>query len=334
MKNLLSLIFLIFALVQLNAQDALMHQFQNSPIYLSPTFSGTACDSRLVANYQNQWSQLVNNGGYHTANISFDKPFDLKNGDKIGAGFRYFFDQAGQADFRNQQLAFAFNYQKRMLKSKSAQHYLIGGFDIGMAQQSLDFLNLRYSSQHDGMGGFDPTLPINETFTRDGKKRYFDLSMGLAWKSEFANSSTLHFGFNLHHINRPNLSFSETGSDPMYIRSSFFGVFDIALIDRFYFSPRMVYNIQGPSESYLLGGDFSYVMGSNLNHKISLGTTFRSGKNFDSNALTLNAHMLNVAYEMKKITLGFNYVFDQSAINIASGGFGGFDVAVIYRFCK
>jgi len=44
--------------------------------------------------------------------------------------------------------------------------------------------------------------------------------------------------------------------------------------------------------------------------------------------------MINVAYAMKKITLGLNYVFDQSSITSASGGNGGFDIAVIYRFCK
>ena len=83
MKNLFLLLCFTFSFFQLNAQDALIYQFQNSPIHLSPTFSGTACGSRLVANYQNQWSSVLGDNAFHTASLSFDKPINLKNGDKI-----------------------------------------------------------------------------------------------------------------------------------------------------------------------------------------------------------------------------------------------------------
>ena len=109
MKNLL-LLFLTFSLFQVNAQDAILYQFQNSTINLSPTLSGTSCNSRLATNYQSQWRSVLGKNAFQTAAISFDKSFNLKNGDKVGAGIRYFFDQAGSVQLRNQQVAISVSY--------------------------------------------------------------------------------------------------------------------------------------------------------------------------------------------------------------------------------
>ncbi|MFC2152310.1 type IX secretion system membrane protein PorP/SprF, partial [Bacteroidota bacterium] len=59
MKNLIIYICLAVSFVlNANGQDPQFSQFYSSPLYLGPSLAGAAEQSRLIANYRNQWANL------------------------------------------------------------------------------------------------------------------------------------------------------------------------------------------------------------------------------------------------------------------------------------
>ena len=76
MKNLnkLKRIFLgvTFSLpLIVNGQDIHFSQFNETPVILNPALCGTAYDTRIVANYKNQWASVTS--PYQTYGISVEK---------------------------------------------------------------------------------------------------------------------------------------------------------------------------------------------------------------------------------------------------------------------
>ena len=247
-------------LFSLKAQDPLFYQFQNAPTYVSPTFNGTESDIRLTANYQDLHTNDLINFSYQAASIAIDKPFQLKNGDRIRAGFRIFYDQSGELKLESPQAALAGNYQKLISKNGTSKHFLIGAFDVTYAQKRIDFENFRFGSQHNGQGQFDPTLPTNEDLFI-GTIHYLDYSLGLAWRSEFNDVSNLQLAFNIFHLNRPNQSFSTEGESRLDLLYQIVGIYNIDLTKKFHISPRAIYRSQGPSQSFILGTSLSLLVG-------------------------------------------------------------------------
>ena len=57
-KYILLVTFLVCTDLSLMAQDPQFSQFYSSPLYLGPSFAGTAGGGRIIANYRDQWPKL------------------------------------------------------------------------------------------------------------------------------------------------------------------------------------------------------------------------------------------------------------------------------------
>ena len=93
-------------------------------------------------------------------------------------------------------------------------HSIAIGLNVGLTTSKIDFENAQWP------GGMPPT-DINE------KTNFTDVSVGLLWQYR----SNTHFSFNLgsalHHLNRPNVSFSDSSVSKLYQRFNLHGHVEI-----------------------------------------------------------------------------------------------------------
>ena len=193
-KQLLIIILAVIGSFSLSAQDIHFSQFYSSPLNLNPALTGVMNSSvRLVGNYRNQWASVLKNNAFSTYSVSYDQRIPVGRNDYIGVGGTFWGDRAGESNFATLQGRLSFSYSKKMSGGRNSGNYLVVGADAGVSQRSIDFLNLRYGSQHNGAGGFDPGLPTNEIFDRDNFL-FADLSAGLLWFSVFDENNNFYIG--------------------------------------------------------------------------------------------------------------------------------------------
>ena len=132
----------------------------SSPLNLNPALTGVMnCNVRLSGNYRNQWASVLKANAFSTYSISYDQRIPVGRNDFFGVGGTFWGDKAGESNFATLQGRLSLSYSKKMSGGRKSGNYLVVGADAGASQRSIDFLNLRYGSQHDGQGGFDQNLP-------------------------------------------------------------------------------------------------------------------------------------------------------------------------------
>ena len=162
-------------------QDIHFSQFYMSPLNLNPALTGVMnCNDRFVANYRNQWASILKSNAFTTYSASYDRKIPVGQYDYFGVGGTLWGDVAGEADFQTLQARLSGSYSRRMGGNRDLAHYLVFGADAGITQRSIDFLKLRFGTQHNGAGGFDPSLPSGESLARDNFI-FADVSAGLCY---------------------------------------------------------------------------------------------------------------------------------------------------------
>ena len=160
--TLLTAILALCAALSVGAQDIHFSQFYMSPLNLNPAMTGVMnCNVRLTANYRNQWASIQRGGVYNTYSASYDQRFTSGRYDYWGLGATAWGDVAGSGDLGTSTFKVSGSYAKRVAGDRRRSHYLAAGFDAGIAQRSIDFLELRWGNQFDG-SGFDGSIPSGE----------------------------------------------------------------------------------------------------------------------------------------------------------------------------
>ena len=204
------------------------------------------CNVRLVANYRNQWASVLRSNAYSTYSVSYDQRIPVGRYDYFGVGGTFWGDRAGEANFSTLTGKLSLSYSKKMGGGRNSGQYLVVGAEGGMAQRSIDFLNLRWGSQHDGNGGFDPNIGSGEDFDRDNFI-FGDMAAGLMWFSVFNEDNNLYIGGAFHHLNRANQSFSSTEEDLLYSRFTFHAGGEFQVGQKLGLLPGVIVMNQGPS---------------------------------------------------------------------------------------
>ena len=331
--KLKTIFFLICAIsINCQSQDPFFGQFQHASLLLNPALAGTLCGDRFSFNYRKQWTNFLADG-YHTLFAAYDRPFNLKNGDRIGVGTHFLLEKAGESKLRNLVASLVFSYQK-VFNSDETTHYLIGGLQAGGAHKVIiDFENLQWGSQHDGNGGFDPTIASSEEF--QDRFAYLDIGGGVAWRTVFSNQNSFNLGVALHHFNRPNQSLREnpTNAEKLYIRYVIHGAADIKISPKIGLAPRFFIYDQGPSFQTTITSGIKFHFNNVSQNVFELGGGIRMSNHFQR-SLAISAIITSLNYEMSDFIFGISTEFDQSTIRPASDGFGAVELAVIYKFCR
>lgn len=336
LKSLMMAALVAFGFTSLSAQDIHFSQFYLSPLNLNPAMTGVMnCNIRLVANYRNQWASVMRSNAYSTYSVSYDQKIPVGRYDNFGVGGTFWGDRAGESNFSTLTGKLSLSYAKRMGGDRKSSHYLVVGGEGGVAQRSIDFLNLRWGTQHDGEGGFDPNLPSQEnSFDRDNFI-FADLAAGLLWFSVFDENNSLYFGGAFHHLNRANQSFSTEAEDLIYSRFTVHagGEFsgrrgNIGVL------PGVIVMSQGPSFQVNAGTSFRFRMGraAQGDQSFQLGVWARIANKVPQGVLT-DAVILSTRFDYDNFTLGFSYDINVSPLRPASNSVGGFEFALQYKIC-
>jgi type IX secretion system PorP/SprF family membrane protein len=208
MKKVLLFVMIFSSCFLSQAQDAEFTQFYANPIYHNPAFAGTAIGPRFSMNYRNQWSKMPN--PFNNFSASFDKHADPLSG---GFGFIGYYDKMGESELSTIYGGFVYSYHLNV-----SQDFVIKiGLQGGLLQKRVDYSLLRFSDQVDMQLGFvldtKEDLPTEGIFTSDMVP---DFSAGF-----LGFSNKFYFGFAMHHLNEPNLSFYKSSTSVLASRMTF-----------------------------------------------------------------------------------------------------------------
>ena len=336
-KHLLILLLLISGMTA-NAQDIHFSQFYLSPLNLNPALTGVMnCNIRLTGNYRNQWASVLKSNAYSTYSASYDHKIAVGRYDYFGIGATFWGDVAGEANFATTTGKISASYAKRLAGGRNEAHYLSFGFEGGLAQRSIDFINLRWGTQHDGNGGYNGDLNSQETTFDQPNFLFADLGAGILWFSVFDENNNLYVGGAYHHLNRANQSFDSNNQDFIYSRFTGHVGGEFELAPRFGLVPGIIAMKQGPSFQLNSGTSFKFLLGSGRGkfsnyQAFQLGGWVRISNKVQSGILT-DAFILSPRFDYNQFSLGFSYDINVSALRPASNNNGAFEFALVYKFC-
>ncbi|MEL6866631.1 MAG: PorP/SprF family type IX secretion system membrane protein [Bacteroidota bacterium] len=333
----LKLLFIAFIFVSssaLVAQDIHFSQFYLSPLNLNPAMTGVMnCNIRLVANYRNQWASVLKSNAFNTYSVSYDQRVPVGRYDYFGIGGTFWGDRAGELSFATLQGRLSASYSKKMGGYRRKAHYLVLGADAGVSQRSIDFLNARYGSQHNGEGVFDGSLSSNEDFSRDNFL-FADLSAGLLWFTVFDEDNNLYFGGAFSHLNRANQSFDLETLEPLFSKFTLHAGGEFMMTERVGVVPGFIALFQGPSREYNAGTSLKFLLGKSRTNSqaFQLGAWMRLANHFE-NAVTADAFILSTRFDYDQFSIGFSYDVNVSSLRAASNSNGAFEFALVYKIC-
>ena len=240
MKTILRTFFAIsplFFISNLHGQDAIFYQFNGSPIFSNPAFTGLAqkddkSKARFVFNYNGGFSGINN---YPKAmNLSWDQQINNLG----GVGAHIFRD--GNSFYTHTQIGGSYSTQLKI----SEQTMISAGAELGFNTKSIDPSQLRWGDQIVATQGF-----VNQTQEKFKTNiSYFNSAAGIIVSSD-------HWigGFSVRNINQPNISFFE---GPLKLKPHYSGMlgYQFKVSEQFRLTPTFQFHVQQPFKTYLLGG--------------------------------------------------------------------------------
>ncbi|MFQ3575777.1 MAG: PorP/SprF family type IX secretion system membrane protein [Cytophagales bacterium] len=212
MRNLIKIILVLFLAFAQEAfsQDPQMSMYYAMPLYISPSFAGSAYNSRLMLNHRQQWPG--NQSKYSTFFTSFDTYFAKQ---KVGLGLVSMYDEQGSGMYfdrfntiRTMDLTLQAAYDITLNKNYS----LRPGLQLHGVNRRIG-TNYLYPNQlnNQGLNGQPSGEVLNDN-------SFFYPSVGsgvLLYGKDF------WMGVAGHHLNRPNTSFLPGGNVRTDIKLNF-----------------------------------------------------------------------------------------------------------------
>ena len=121
----------------------------------------------------------------------------------FGCGLSFFNDKAGEGELALQEVNLMLSYTLNIAK----YNYLTLGTQFGTATRSVNYSNLRWSSQYSSESGtFDPNA-YSDPLANNEKANYMPISTGLLWNYSEPDKLKLNAGIALKNVNQPESSF-------------------------------------------------------------------------------------------------------------------------------
>jgi len=319
LKQLFIIFFAVMGTATISAQDIHFSQFYASPLNLNPAMTGVMnCNVRLVGNYRNQWASVLKANAFSTYSVSYDQKIPVGRNDYFGVGGTFWGDKAGESNFATLQGRLSLSYSKKMSGGRNSGNYLVVGADVGASQRSIDFLNLRYGSQH----------VDNDNFL------FADVSAGLLWFSVLDENSNFYIGGAFAHLNRANQSFNSDTFEELYSKFTIHAGGEFLVSDRVGLIPGVVSLFQGPSFELNAGTSLKFLLGKSkrLHQAFQIGAWFRLSNHF-KNSFTSDALILSTKFDYEQFSIGFSYDVNVSSLRPASNSNGAFEFSMIYKIC-
>lgn len=333
MKNLYITIILslLISVPLFGQQDVHFSQFFASPMTVNPASAGAFNgDLRGLLNYRNQWASVSE--PYTTIAASFDAPVLKKmKGGMFGLGLNFYKDDAGVSKFSNVKYSLALAYHLD-IGGGNKNHFLSVGFQAGAIQRSLNYNNLTFHDQWNGVA-FDSEIPTIDQFGGNAVNA-FDMATGIHWFYSPTDFTRYFAGVSLFHLNAPNISFNND-EDPLLRKFTIHGGAEIGrgggnaavTTNGFSVLPNFIFTQQGPNRYFNLGAEAKMRLQSAskfTNHQnemsMSIGPYLRVG----------DALYAVVRFNWLGFSMGVSYDINMSELTAATSGNGGFELSLGY----
>jgi type IX secretion system PorP/SprF family membrane protein len=309
MRRTRFILLLMLMSLQLMAQDTHFSQFYANPLYLAPSFAGANQNTRIIANYRDQWPSIP--GHFVSYSFSGDHYFPKI---KSGMGLIFFQDNAGNGKLVTTNIGFMYSH-KVPIKRKV---YFQPGLSVYYYSTSIGYSKLKFADQYTGGDIFDG--PSTEV-TSSEKIQHADFAI-----SGIIYSENYWYGVNVNHLMTIS---SVLRNDYRYpdINLSVFGGVKITTIKRV----KSEY-----SEFVHLSAHYTY---ESKYHQLSLGAYYfknpaivgvwyrgipLANKYFNSDALIF-------LFGIKHKELLFSYSYDMTLGKLISRTGGSHEIAIIYN---
>ena len=332
MKKILVLALLTVLVGKIFSQDRQFTQFYASPLTLNPALSGMFDGKYRVGSiYRDQWRGLLEQP-YQTFSFGADlrlDPFRNKfNKDRIGVGLVFFRDKVNALDFSTTQIAMSGAYHKALDINNT--QYLSAGFQIGLTQRNVNYENLTFQDQWNGIDGF--SLPRGERLP-ENNFGYSDFSAGLNYTATFEPKTSLFIGASAHHINSPNVSFYKGEELPKIALLRRYSLqiamnFPVNRAHTVFVSPRVVTSVQGQHLTMNAGTNFRFNIDKTYNTALHFGSWVRPVKGKDG--INLDAVVVMGGLEFSGVLLGLSYDLNLPNLKNYRRSQTVFEISLIY----
>jgi len=284
-KYLLNIILLCVLHFHAKGQDVFFSQFFNNILYLNPAYAGSAHQARISTAYRNQMPAL--GSPYITYNASYDQAVEALQG---GLGINIMNDAQGPA--LNRISADAIYSYFLAVNNRLTLH---AGFQASYVYRFLQRSELVLPDQLTSGQG------LSQETIGDLSKGYPDFAIGFV-----ALTRTAYGGISMHHLARPNLSFS--GSEGYSLSRKltvhggmYFSIYEKRLgKEALKLNPNIVYFHQAGFRQLNYGLDIIY-------KDLYAGIWLRHSLDF-----AVNAFILHLGYEHEYFRFGYSHDFNVS----------------------
>ena len=260
MKKLAIIYLLCMSAIAGIAQDIHFSQFYNSPLTLNPTLTGLADGKfRIGGLYRTQWASVTR--PYRTSSIAFDMPLEkgFADGDKLGVGLVFFYDQTGEYNFTTMNVNASFAYHKVL--DRDHKHYLSLGVQVGFTQKRFDFNGL-FADQIDGSLAGTGTTAEN---IQGNSIIHENLNVGLSYSGRLSDKTAIYIGGAMFNVTQPKESFLDNDDERLAYRVSVNVGAEIGIgKGGFQLLPSVIYQTQASADEINAGLGLGYKFKNDL----------------------------------------------------------------------
>lgn len=305
----------------MQAQDMHFSQFNGAPMILNPALTGNFSGLyRVTGIFRNQWSSVTT--PYVTFGGSIDGPIkkDVAVDDYLSGGVSIYNDRSGDGNLANLSTLASLAYHKFL--GEESKMSLSVGLQGGYTQKSIDLSRLYWQDEFKN-GGFQPGTTGEQL---NPKVKYFTANAGLS----FGHAVSEKFGYQLgiagHNLNQPNESLLKKANNEvglgMRINAQLGAIIQGG--ERLSIRPAFMYQTQTSATEIIAGTEFLYIVGEPDIRSVATGVFVGGWYRFGDAAL------ITGGLEFKGFRVGFAYDYNMSKLKVASGGNGGFEIALRY----
>lgn len=327
------LLFLLVTSVGAFAQDKMFTQAYVHPVDLNPSFSGNIDGKyRVTIAYRNQWKSFIESqfstfALYGDIRINQDRKDDF-----FGAGFSVVADRTALFNANQNMINLYGSFHKSL--SRGGTKYLSGGLSFGIAQRNLNYENIFFNDEFNGLD--DYTLGTGENLPANNFA-FMDLGLGVGYTSAFGDYSNFSIGIAVDHITGASVSFFHRAIDieEPYPDARLDRKFTVhagaELASNQYISllPRLYYQRQGPLQMIAAAAIVKFDITNYDNQALHLGGGIRMNQTATS-GLSPSAAYLMAGYEAGAFLIGLSHDINLSKLAAQSPGRGAFELSISF----
>ncbi len=298
MRKLGVILGMLFS-IMVSAQDVHFSQFSATSFLLNPALVGSQNSTyKATLQRKSQWQSV--SVPFNTFSLAIERKSILPT-HNIGAQFLN--DIAGDSRFRTTGVNLA--YAKKV-PTKGVNNFTLG-LQLGVFQRAVEFDNLIFN---------DPENLINVNFM------FFDIAVGVANYYKYNERLDFETGVAVYHLNKAKQSITQDDKIRLHqkINLHFGGIYDIN--KQWQIHPKFLASNQDKDREILLACDVNYIFDSSKKGMLKSGVAMRMN----------DAFIYSFGAALNDFTAIVSYDINTSSLANASGGKGGFEFVVVYRW--